>query len=416
MQKKKSVLIIAYACEPDAPSEPGVGWNMIRETSKRYDVTAITRSNNRNLIEGHYKRSNEDASEGIIEWVYIDLPGLLQRLKKKIPFGIQIYYGIWQWKAYFVARERQRSVKFDIIHHLTFGVSWLAPPAVLIDAPFVWGPIGGGDIVPSFIMKHERLTNRVKEFGYQKFVSLGYKVSPLARNARKKCTAILFRNRSTEKNFPATNLNKRHIICETATGSAICPRKNQHKGDLEAICVGRMQYWKGYRYAIEGFHLYLKNGGRGNLTMLGDGPELKYIRAYCENNRLGDRVKIMGKVSMDTVQKHLDSSNVLIHPSFRDGGSWSVLEGMMKGLPVIAVNCSGSADMVNEDSGFLVSADSRDSLIAQFADALDCLDKNPELRRIFGVAAAERVKANYRWAVTVKKVNDIYESILNGSS
>ena len=49
-----NILLIAYACEPDKTSEPGVGWNFSREILN-FDmvkhVTMITRANNQKNIE-----------------------------------------------------------------------------------------------------------------------------------------------------------------------------------------------------------------------------------------------------------------------------------------------------------------------------------------------------------------------------
>ncbi|WP_318780277.1 hypothetical protein [Atlanticothrix silvestris] len=36
------ILISAYACEPGQGSEPGVGWNVVREVSKYHHVWVLT--------------------------------------------------------------------------------------------------------------------------------------------------------------------------------------------------------------------------------------------------------------------------------------------------------------------------------------------------------------------------------------
>ena len=52
---KKEVLLIAFACEPNKGSEPGVGWNWALYLSKYLNVTVVTRANNRNVIENELK-------------------------------------------------------------------------------------------------------------------------------------------------------------------------------------------------------------------------------------------------------------------------------------------------------------------------------------------------------------------------
>lgn len=407
------ILIIAYACEPNTTSEPGVGWNMIMQVSNEYNVTVITRKNNSDVIEDAINSESDLCAKKNINWVFVDLPVFFQRLKKKVPMGTQIYYMFWQWKAYFVGKELHRKINFDIVHHLTFGVSWLAPPIALVRTHFIWGPIGGGDIVPPYIMERESIINRLKEKGYQLAIFISYNISPLARIARGNSQAIIFRNRSTERNFPKTNPEKRYVICETATTQISNNFTQKDTDRIKAICVGRLQYWKGFRYAVEGFHKYIDRGGDGQLTILGDGPEMKSIMKYCVKYNLEDQIRIKGRVSTAEVQNFLNSSNVMIHPSFRDGGSWAVLEGMMNGLALITVNYSGSADMVIDECGFRIQATSADELNEAIADALTQLENDTNLLRSMGNAAQQRINEQYRWTARGEAIKEIYKIILN---
>src|SRR6476660_2599973 len=44
------VCISAYACDPTRGSEPGIGWNIVREVARRHLVWAITRRRNEAAI------------------------------------------------------------------------------------------------------------------------------------------------------------------------------------------------------------------------------------------------------------------------------------------------------------------------------------------------------------------------------
>ena len=95
-QKKINVLIVAYACEPNRTSEPGVGWNFSNEVSSFSNVTVLTRLNNKSDIE--------KANPSHINFIYYDLPAIFLFIKKKIPLGTQLYFFLWQWGAYFKLR------------------------------------------------------------------------------------------------------------------------------------------------------------------------------------------------------------------------------------------------------------------------------------------------------------------------
>ena len=63
------VLVSAYACEPGRGSEPGIGWNVVRELAREFDVCVVTRDSNRASIEAH----DLGDFERIPRFVYHDL-------------------------------------------------------------------------------------------------------------------------------------------------------------------------------------------------------------------------------------------------------------------------------------------------------------------------------------------------------
>jgi glycosyltransferase involved in cell wall biosynthesis len=351
-----------------------------------------------------------------VEWLYVDLPGWMRKLKKRMPFGVQFYYAFWQWLATGKGRKAHESVGFDAVHHLTYGVSWLAPPSALLGIRMIWGPIGGGDIVPTEIIREEKFRFRVQEFFYRILTHWLPLASPLGWIARNRCAAIIFRTRSLEAIFPATPRAKRYVICETATTVTADRRVTERRGPLRVVAVGRMVYWKGFRYALLGFLRFLERGGEGELTMLGHGPEYETLRRYRDDHRLGKFVKMPGHVAHAEVQRVLDESDVLLHPSFREGGSWGVLEAMTKGLPVICMRASGMADMVDAESGIPIDAQSPDQATDGIADALTRLAADPRLRAKLGSGARERAINHYSWAQRGRQIRDVYRDALGLSN
>ena len=67
------------------------------------------------------------------------------------------------------------------------------------------------------------------------------------------------------------------------------------------------------------------------------------------------RLKIL--FQMLNQEDELKNSHVLIHPSFREGGSWSIMESMFYGNPVICFDTSGPKDMGTSETGILVDLD-----------------------------------------------------------
>src|SRR6516164_1163816 len=98
------VLVSAYACEPGMGSEPGIGWNTVRELGQRHEVWVITRANNQAKIESALASSPMPS----VHFVYFDLPKW-SRFWKRGSRAVNLYYYLWQLGAYFTARKLMRS-------------------------------------------------------------------------------------------------------------------------------------------------------------------------------------------------------------------------------------------------------------------------------------------------------------------
>jgi len=402
---KDNILVIAYACEPNSSSEPGVGWNFSTRLARDSNVWVVTRSNNRDIIEDELNTNPENN----INWIYVDLPSPFRWLKKNMPLGTQFYYMLWQWIAYFKCRKLIKEVNFTLSHHLTFGVTWLAPIISLLNVPFVWGPIGGGDTVPMKYIFKERIPSIAQETLYATLTRIVCHVSLLNYIARKRSRAILFRSSSVECHFPKTNPESRFVISETA----LCGFRESPtiKPDtIQALCIGRHQYWKGYKYAIEGFCKYLADGGTGVLRVLGDGPENSVLKQVHRSYGSPDGIKFLGNVSHNEVLKNLEVASVLIHPSFRDGGSWSVVESLSRSVPVIAQNASGTTDIVTEDCGIIIDTVNI-KLGDGIAEALHRLANDKNLLERLSKGSLDRIKNDYLWDKRCKDLKNIYHKI-----
>ncbi|WP_282074666.1 glycosyltransferase family 4 protein [Maribacter aquivivus] len=405
MGSQKKVLVIAYACEPNETSEPGVGWNFVKEISKSYKTTVITRANNRTSIENDgFNAAN---------FSYYDLPGFFKKLKKRMPLGTQLYYFLWQWAVYlkWSKKIKKENLKFDLLHHLNFGITWVTPPAFLFKIPFVWGPIGGGDVIPFRFLKRMQFRAIAQEFIYIIINNLR-KLSILSYLTKKKSSAIIFRNESVKKVFLNKKSREGSVVSETATSILELSKNKEIEENLYAICVGRMNYWKGFILAVEGFHCYLSQGGVGTLELFGDGPEKDRIEQYIQSNNLQKHIIIRGVVDNEIILNKMKEANVLIHPSFRDGGSWAIMEAMSNGLPVVCLNASGPKDMVTKNCGLLIDVKSYSQVKMDIGEGLLQLLNDKNKYKQLSNNAITRIDKEYNWNKRGNQIKEIYESVL----
>ncbi len=135
--KLLKILISAYACEPNLGSEPGVGWNVIREVSKYHQIWVLTSNCHRSGIESELVINPLPN----VNFIYLDPMGwTLDWIgqNKTAARSVVIHYYLWQIWAYFVGRSLHKQVGFDLAHHVTY-VRYSSPSFVsLLPIPFIW--------------------------------------------------------------------------------------------------------------------------------------------------------------------------------------------------------------------------------------------------------------------------------------
>jgi glycosyltransferase involved in cell wall biosynthesis len=194
MEQRPRVVLIAYGCEPNRGSEPGTGWNMALGLAAEYDLTVVTRANNRTVIEDFLA----DHGGATPEFLYVDPPRWILALKKSGLLPVQMFYVIWQWAVARVLVARGPA-QYDIIHQLTFN-SFEVPPLAFLQSPAikVWGPVGGGQTVPTGLLPCFGFLGGIKEGLRNLRVRLSA-LSPLCRKILKKSDLVLFANGETRE-------------------------------------------------------------------------------------------------------------------------------------------------------------------------------------------------------------------------
>lgn len=414
------IFVIAFACEPNRTSEPGVGWNVVGELARRHELTVLTRCNNRESVEA-YIAANPEASYSKIHWEYYDLAEWFHKLKKKIPCGIQLYQELWQRGA--AKKYKDEFKKYDIIHHLTFGSIFFTPWAAQYTDRLVWGPIGGASgAMENAFLKNERFKSRISEMFYRFVAWYSFHPAPLAKKLRKKCRAILFR---TSELFSFVKLESRQftaVISETAYAGEVKPRQYQtKKHPLKILSVGRLIPLKGVKYTIQAFAKFIESGGEGELHIYGDGPlrsELESLAVSLTTNDQQQSATIFfhGNVPNIEIRTALDAADILLHLSFREGGSWTILEAMAHGVPIICQNRAGMKDMVTDNCGFKIAASNPDNLIEEAAGRFMEYYSRRDLLRAHGVEAQKRVSSIYRWENVANQIDEVYSRITGGGN
>ena len=110
------------------------------------------------------------------------------------------------------------------------------------------------------------------------------------------------------------------------------------------IAVGRLHEQKDHKTLIYAFAKLVNNYPDLTLNIYGEGPGRGELQNLIINLNLQNRAFLPG-ITMD-VENTLVTGDLFVFPSVYEGFSNALCEAMSCGLPVIASNCSGNVDII----------------------------------------------------------------------
>ncbi|HEX2094742.1 MAG TPA: glycosyltransferase family 4 protein [Longimicrobiaceae bacterium] len=174
---------------------------------------------------------------------------------------------------------------------------------------------------------------------------------------------------------PADRAAARRELLETLGAAGAIP-----PGALLLCSVGRHQERKGFHWFVG--EVLPRLPADVVYLLGGDGPMTPAIRREVERHGLGDRVRLLGRVSEEMLGKLYRGADLFVMPNVPvvgdiEGFGVVMLEAGLCGLPVLAADLEGIRDVVREgESGHLVpsgDAGAFASLVLRYAGDRDAL-------------------------------------------
>lgn len=410
--KRYKVLISAYACEPGKGSEPEVGWQWVVHLAKYCDVTVLTRSNNRQAIDDKLSKIAGNKPH----FIYIDLGTLSRNVKQWIKprfAAVSWYYSSWQTKAFFEIKELQKRNHYDLIHHLTFA-SFRLPFAVSgHGAPCVVGPVGGCEEFPEELLPIRGRKVVAKEV-FRNLMTRLITGLGLGMHRYHCVDQVIASTLEMQQVFAEHNIES-HLVSQIGvTGdntAAMVKQKKANDGRIKLLFVGGIVYWKGLELAV---HVLSDLPPTVSLTIIGSGPDEGLLRKEVERLLLTDRVHFMGRKKHNEVIKLYENYDLFLYPSLHDSGSFTVLEAMAAGLPVVCLDRGGPALSVDNECGKVIKAKSRHETINSLRSAVKYYLNNPAQLAVHGDCARRKLLDAYDWEKKAQTMATIYDDVITG--
>ena len=166
-------------------------------------------------------------------------------------------------------------------------------------------------------------------------------------------------------------------------------------GEIRAIAAGSFNEKKGHRYLLDA--IARANVPGLTLDLVGDGELRDELENRARSLGIDDRVRFHGYVSRERLAEMMRDADLHLLPSLRESQPHVVAEALATGIPTVATDAGGTAEMLDAGGGAIVPpADSQAFAYAlvDVCSRLDAFDRH-ELaalaRERYGPEASERM-------------------------
>lgn len=405
------ILVSALACHPRLGSESYVGWAAVQCLARDHELWVLTGARNRDDLE---KLRAAGELRDNIHFVYAG------RFKPWHPNRLRAHLQGWRDYLDFsnnilpVARELHQSVRFDIAHHLTL-TSWRVPsPLWKLGVPFVFGPVGGNEQLPSKFLSILSWTAAGFELA-RKVSNASSRLMPGVRKCVRHAAHVFAANAETEDllvRIRGSNAGVSRLLSyfHSGAGANAISDKNWD-GPLRLLAAGSLDGRKGVALALQALAKAKSKGLRFRYRFDGEGPESAHIEQLAARLGLASEV-VLGHSPRQEYEAEIRSAHIYLLPSLRDSAGISLAEAMLAGCVPVVADCGGPGELVSADSGYKAQPTNPGAVVDQITEILLRLDASRDLLKQKSLVAANRIAQNFSEEHYRQVVNSVYRNIL----
>jgi len=172
------------------------------------------------------------------------------------------------------------------------------------------------------------------------------------------------------------------------------------------LFVGRLVPQKGVEYLIKAVPRIIHHHSNAKFIITGDGWSRSHLENLAASTGFGDRIRFLGFVSDSELVELTMSADVLAIPSIYEPFGIVALEGMAAGVPIVAANIGGLADIIEHDrTGVLTYPENPESI----AWGVNKILSDPGYMSWLIHNAKKKAHDVYSWDAVARKTSEVYE-------
>ncbi len=188
--------------------------------------------------------------------------------------------------------------------------------------------------------------------------------------------------------------------------------KSDGRQENAIISVGRTYPEKGYDFIIEALSR-MPQAIRPKLVIVADmrdPTEERYFASRAQQKKV--EYSILSGISDEELVECYRRAKLFVYAPILEPFGFAPLEAMACGLPVVAVKEGGVRETVLDgETGFLTQRDPQ-----EFAEKIQLLLENPEMRKRYGERARRHVETHWTWERSVQKLQKNFQRIISSAN
>ena len=252
-----------------------------------------------------------------------------------------------------------------------------------------------GDPVWERQRNKKKTTLEIEQFSQSKLSFIASLQRKLLNWSLKKFNAIIVPGNNLKSTVQRWDLNLPQITV-ISNGVEISSEEHSGKKDFDVIAVSRLVPWKNLNLLIEASaDLGLR------LKVVGDGPS----RTELEDLALktGAATTFTGEIEEHLIYREIASSEVYALISSYEGQSFSLLQAMAAGAPILVSDAPGNTNVIGDNWSGLIASQTLEGVTV----GLERLFADPGLRKRLGDNARLEAAEKYNIEVTLRETKKI---------
>lgn len=174
------------------------------------------------------------------------------------------------------------------------------------------------------------------------------------------------------------------------------------------VTIARLFMLKGHDYVIESARQLAPRFPNAVWLFVGDGNLMDFYRHQIADLGLADRFRFTGLLPPDRIPLAIQSSDILVHCSLREGLARTLPQAMLCSRPAVSFDVDGAREVVNTNTGRLVEPKNIPQLVEACAEVI----ADEPLRERLGQTARESVKTRFAPDTMVDTIEQVYRTLL----